>query len=71
MLSKSTQKISYGTVLSAVGRFLDKQGNVKDVSVVEFEDGIIVLGLQHKSSRYHTTWTNQTWVFSYEELAQL
>ncbi|NOZ05923.1 MAG: hypothetical protein GXP41_06175 [Chloroflexi bacterium] len=67
----ATQKPGYEAILSALGRFLDKQGTVKDISIIEFQDGIIVQGLQHASSRYHTTWTNETWVFDNEEIRQL
>jgi len=71
MVKGPTYKLSYEALLQSIGRFLDRQGNVRDVSIVEFREGVIVQGLQHESTRYHTAWVNQTWVFDYNEIANL
>lgn len=71
MVKGTAPKPSYEVMLCSVGRFLDRQGNIRDVNIVEFQEGIIVQGLQHESTRYHTSWVNKTWVFDHHEVSQL
>lgn len=66
-----TTRVDYEEVLRAIGYFVD-QNNLKEVTIVELNEGMLVRGVRYTTERtvgYQTI--SETFLFTHEDIAQI
>ena len=70
MSSTSKTNLTYADIFAIVGKFIAKKG-LSDVCVMEFEDGMVVVGSVSYETSEEWNRRTETHVLSYDDLKRL